>query len=174
MFAQDTAAGNSAALLDGTPSAPEATQAAVVKYDYRTDALKQYLRKYDFTLANESKTFIDEADANDIDWKLLASIAGVESTFGQQVPVNCNNAWGFGIYANHTKCFPSYNEAIKTISKAIRKQYIDTWGDNDIYAIGHDYAASPTWAYKVNYFMNGIDEFYLKYVNNHKTLPISL
>jgi len=53
----------------------------------------------------------------------------------------------------------------------LRTNYINKWGARDVYEIGRFYASSLTWAQRVEYFMNKIDE----YQNlNLASLPISL
>lgn len=139
--------------------------------DYRVVILKEYLEQYNSPFADQAAVFVREADKNNIDWKLLVAISGVESTFGQQIPYNANNAWGWGIYGDNMIRFTTWEEAITTISKALREKYMDQWGAQDVYQIGKYYAASPTWATRVDYFMQKIDAFALK---NPKHLPISL
>lgn len=146
----------------------EATSAALsdtdssqysLKKDYQTAVLKKFLESYNSPLAPYSQIFVEEARANNIDWRMVAAISGVESTFGQQIISNSHNAWGWGIYGRNVKYFNSYDEAIKTISKSLRQDYMDKWGATDVYQIGRLYAASPTWASRVNYFMNKMSEF---------------
>lgn len=127
--------------------------------DNRAKILSKFLSQYQSPLAEYSTSFVKSADENKIDWKLLVAISGVESTFGKELPVGSYNAWGWGIYGNNAIYFKSYNEAIGTISKALKEQYIDSWGAKDVYQIGRLYAASPTWSQRVCYFMNQIDKF---------------
>ncbi len=137
--------------------------------DNRVDVLKRYLESHDSPLAAYANIFVSQADLYNIDWRLVAAIAGRESTFGKAEP--CINAWGYGIYGNQTNCFASYDEGIRTISKDLREKYMNQWGAKDVYAIGNMYAASPTWASGVVYFMNDIDTFAL---THPQPLPISL
>src|SRR5260221_11664026 len=51
--------------------------------DNRGASLKKFLTQYDSPLAPFADTFVAEADANNIDWKLLVAISGVETTFGK-------------------------------------------------------------------------------------------
>lgn len=140
--------------------------------DNRAKVLQAYLQAHNSPMAPFANTFVQDADTYNLDWRLLPAIAGVESTFGQAEPVNCYNGWGYGIYGNNMMCFYSYYEAIHTISQALREKYINTWGATDVYSIGHIYAASPTWADRVTYFMNDIEAF--KENTDNQTLPISL
>ncbi len=137
--------------------------------DYRVRALRDYLNQYDSPLAPYAQKLVGEADANGIDWKLLAAISGVESTFAQAIPNNSYNAWGWGIYGDQTKRFGSWDEAISTISKGLKENYINKLGTDDVYSIGRIYAASPTWAQRVDRFMEKIDTF-----SNHPSYALSL
>ena len=161
-YAQVAAAGSSAALLK--PAAQEAS-------DSRIRILREYLEKYNSPLVPYAGTFVTVADKYNIDWKLVAAISGVESTFGQQIPNDSYNGWGWGIYGDHMIRFTSWNQGIETVSEGLRNNYINKWGAKDVYAIGKLYAASPTWAVRVEYFMNKIDEFNKLSLAN---LPISL
>lgn len=152
-------------------SAMPANMAIEEKQDNRVTILKEFLDQYNSPFADKAAVFVREADKNNIDWKLLVAISGVESTFGQQIPYNANNAWGWGIYGDNMIRFSTWDEAITTISKELRERYINKWGAQDVYQIGKYYAASPTWAQRVDYFMQKIDSFALK---NPKHLSISL
>lgn len=140
--------------------------------DVRAKVLRGFLASYNSPLASSSGTFVKTADAYRLDWRLLAAISGVESTFAHQLPYNSYNAWGWGIYGDNMIYFTSYDEAIETISKALRENYIDKWGAQNVYQIGRFYAASPTWAQRVVYFMNQIEAFALKNPANSLSLSI--
>ena len=137
--------------------------------DNRVDVLKRYLEHENSPLADYASTFVAQADLYNIDWRLVAAIAGRESTFAKQEP--CVNAWGYGIYGNQVRCFDTYGQAIQIISKDLREKYMNQWGAKTVWDIGKIYAASPTWASGVVYFMNDIDRFALA---NPGPLPISL
>lgn len=137
--------------------------------DHRAEILQKYLEHYNSPLAPYAQVFVSQADLYNIDWKFVAAISGVESTFGKAVP--CTNAWGWGIYGSQTYCFKSYDEAIRIISRDLRQKYMDKWGAEDVYSIGSKYAASPTWASRVVYFMNDIQDFAL---TQDEPLSISL
>lgn len=160
-FAQERLAGSSASVVN---------QSVDTREDNRIKVLKDYLGFYNSPLAQNSDSFVKYADEYNIDWRLLASISGVESTFGKFLPYNSYNAWGWGIYGDNMIRFASYDEAIKTISKSLREKYIDEWGADDVYSIGRLYAASPTWASRVSYFMQQIDD----YQKNSATLTLSV
>lgn len=163
-YAQEKLAGNSAILTMKTASKPTV--------DARVTKLKKYLEKYNSPLADSADVFVREADRNNLDWKFVAAISGVESTFGKHIPAYSYNGWGYGIYGGNVRRFATWDDAITTISSEIRSKYMTKWGAKDVYSIGHIYAASPTWAARVQRFMNQIDNFDDK--PELATLPISL
>lgn len=140
--------------------------------DNRAQILKGFLESYDSPLAPHAQTFIDEADKNGLDWKLVPAIAGVESWFGQRIPYNSYNGWGYGVYGNNVRNFTSWDDGIHVVSTALREDYMDRWGATNVAEIGSHYAADPKWAYKVQHFIDLIEEYEEK--ENKKTLSLSL
>jgi hypothetical protein len=126
--------------------------------DPRTHALKMLLSEYNSPLIDSAEIFVQESDRYGIDWRLLVSIAGVESKFGQQIPKNSYNAWGWAVYTGKQSgaVFTSWEEAICLISKELRKKYY-THGAKTTEQIGKKYAADPRWAQKVNFFIAKIN-----------------
>lgn len=150
-----------------TPSAQLEKQAVggTVDSHRRVATLYNFLDKYNSPLKIHARTFVEQAERYNLDYRLLVAISGVESTFGRQLPYNSYNAWGWGIYGDNMIRFASYPEAISTISQSLRENYINKWGAQNVYQIGRFYAASPTWAQRVVYFMGKIED---------DTLPLSL
>lgn len=146
-------------------SAPEAGMSASpviakAQTDGRVTKLKAYLEMQNSPLANSAEHFVAEADRLGLDWKLVAAIAGVESTFGKYVPRNSYNGWGWGIFtgASDGIHFASWNNGITTVSEGLKYHYIDK-GATTIEQIGRKYAASPTWSAKVRFFLSKIETF---------------
>ncbi len=127
--------------------------------DSRAKILKEFLEQYNSPLVPYAQDFVEIADNYNLDWKLVAAISGVESTFGKQIPYNSYNGWGWGIYGDNMIRFASWTEGIEIVSEGLRTNYLNKWGAENVYEIGRIYAASPTWAQRVTYFMNKIDEF---------------
>ncbi|MBP6882474.1 MAG: glucosaminidase domain-containing protein [Candidatus Levybacteria bacterium] len=144
----------------------------ITNVDNRAQILRDYLIKKNSPLADSAETFIKEADKNDLDWRLVVSISGLESGFGKHIPVNSYNGWGWGIYGDNSLGFASWDEAISTISEGLRTKYMDKWGLSDIYSIGRTYASSPTWAQRVTFFMNDLEKFQSSWSDS--TLSISI
>jgi len=140
--------------------------------DNRVKILREFLESYNSPLAPFAGTFVETADIYNLDWRLVASISGVESTFGQQIPANSYNGWGWGIYGNNVIYFSSWEDGIQTISKGLRERYMNQRGATNIYEIGRTYAASPVWASHVEHYMNRISDFSI--LNPKDSLSISL
>jgi len=163
IYASRNASGSSASLQSTLPIKGE---------DSRVKILESFLNKYSSPLAPFASDFVKTADNYDLDWRLVASISGVESTFGKHVPYNSYNGWGWGIYGKNVIYFSSWEEGIETVSRGLRENYINKWKATNTYEIGRIYAASPRWASNVNYFIEKISEF--QYQNLTDNLSISL
>lgn len=129
----------------------------VQKADNRTIILSRYLATHNSPLQYHAQDFIDAADKNSLDWKLVPAIAGVESTFGKFIPGGYNG-WGWGVYGNQALYFKSWKDGIYTVSAGLKKNYIDR-GLKDPLSINRVYAASPSWGRKVNFFIAEITKF---------------
>jgi len=122
--------------------------------DYRINTLKNYLESHNSPLASYAGSFVLCADKYDLDWRFVAAISGVESTFGKRIPFNSYNAYG---WANGTYYFDSWDESIEIVSKALREKYINK-GATTIDQIARIYAPpSSTWGSNVKFFMKKID-----------------
>lgn len=146
--------------------------ASVKPVDNRVQILHDYLVRQNSPLADSAKTFISQADKYNLDWKLVAAISGLESGFGKQIPPYSYNGWGWGVYGTNVKYFRSWDDAITQISEGLRENYINKMGTDNVYAIGHTYAASPTWAVRVEHFMYDIDRYSAQW--SPQTLSVSL
>lgn len=131
------------------------------KLDNKASILSEYLSSYNSPMQDQAQDFVDAANAYGLDWKLLPSIAGVESTFGKHIPGGFN-AWGWGVYGTQAIYFNSWRDGMFTIAKGLRENYLNK-GLTDPYAMNRIYAASPTWGSNVSYFMQNLDKFAQEY-----------
>ncbi|MEK7074038.1 MAG: hypothetical protein AAB960_01775 [Patescibacteria group bacterium] len=128
--------------------------------DERVVRLKIYLETHNSPLADSAGHFVSEADRLGLDWKLVAAIAGVESTFGKHIPANSYNGWGWGVFTGMSDGihFVSWNDGITKVSEGLRYRYVDK-GAGSVEQIGRIYAASPVWSAKVQFFLQKIEKF---------------
>lgn len=153
--ARDICAQEIAVSGSASPKVEQNSQA----FDYRVENLRNFLLKFNSPLAPYAQDFVTYADANGLDYRLVPSISGVESTFGKAIPSNSFNAYG---WANGNYSFTSWSDSIGVVSATIRTEYIEK-GATTISKIARRYAPpSSTWGGKVKYFEGKID-----------TLPLS-
>lgn len=90
-----------------------ANQDATFKLE--ADAIDTYFKAHDMPLAGMGMKMVKEADANDLDWRLIAAIAVRESTGGKNTCDRVKfNPFGWG------SCkigFKSYDEAIEVVAR---------------------------------------------------------
>jgi hypothetical protein len=149
-----------AALLESDPEANLTATEPVV--DERADKLKSYLLAHGSPIADKAAVFISEADKNNLDWKMVVAISGLESTFCQHIPTGSYNCWGWGIPtgAQSGIGFKDYRDGIAQVSQGLRNNYLNK-GYITVEQIGSVYAASPTWACRVRNIMKDIDDWNL-------------
>ncbi len=129
--------------------------------DKRVTHLRAFLQSHDSPLIDDAEVFVREADRHDLDWKLVAAIAGTESTFGKRIPPGSHNAWGWGIPtgAQSGIGFKNWEHGIMTVSEGLAKRYYGR-GAKTIYDVGWIYAANgQSWGNHVTFFMNKIEAF---------------
>jgi hypothetical protein len=153
-----------ASLFDEVPMENITSNTSYATVDSRIIAMKKFLTDYNSPMSPYAETFISEADEYGLDWRLVASISGVESAFGNLIPSNSNNAWGWrggenGAYS----IFTSWNDGIKTITRGLATGY---GTDLTPFDIEPSYCppcyANPahSWANGVTNFMNEL-QYYL-------------
>ena len=147
--------------------AKETDQSATLKsevqtsgFDYRVENLRNFLTRFNSPLANYAGNFVATADQNGLDYRLVPSISGVESTFGKQIPSNSYNAYG---WANGEYGFKSWPDSINVVTSTLKNEYVDK-GAASIVKIARRYAPpSSSWAGKVKYFVGKIDPLPLNF-----------
>jgi hypothetical protein len=110
------------------------------KYDLREVILRKFLRDKNCPDQEFTEVFIAEADAHGLDWRLLPSLAFVESGGGKTA--KGNNLFG---WANGKQTFSTIGEAIHTVASSLAhgRAYRgkDTGGKLSAYNQGTDYTA---------------------------------
>ncbi|PIQ71455.1 hypothetical protein COV87_03305 [Candidatus Roizmanbacteria bacterium CG11_big_fil_rev_8_21_14_0_20_37_16] len=126
--------------------------------DIRIANLKYFFRKYDSVLYDQSDYIVKMADQYTLDYRLIPAIAMQESGLCKHIYEGSHNCWGWGIYGNKVTRFDSYEEAIETISRGIKKNYIDK-GLTTPEAIMRKYTppSDGSWAFGVNTFLKMIE-----------------
>lgn len=97
----------------------------IVLADGRSEILRLYLSKIESELAPHADFLVSTADKYGLDFRLLPAIAIKESGSCRVIPPGSHNCWGWGIHSKGTLMFDSYEEAIETVSKGLKVNYID-------------------------------------------------
>ncbi|HRN70597.1 MAG TPA: hypothetical protein PLS49_05420 [Candidatus Woesebacteria bacterium] len=128
-----------------------------VDKDQRVAVLKAFFRKHDSPLYDHAEFVVKTADEYGLDYRLIPAISMQESGACKVIPNNSYNCWGWGIYGGTITRFSSYPEAIETVSRGLKKYYLDE-GLTTPEQIMSKYNPSSTgsWSFGVNYFLNGM------------------
>jgi hypothetical protein len=94
--------------------------------DPRVVVMQRFLFNYNSPMYPSARSFIDEADRYGLDWRLVASISGVESAFGNLIPRGTHNAWGWrGINKNPQgwSQFDTWDAGIAEVTRGLAQGY---------------------------------------------------
>jgi len=116
--------------------------------------IETVLKRYNSPMANSSESFVEACTKYQIDCYLLPSIAGLESTFGKFIWPNSYNPFG---WARGYMMFENWADGIETVAKGLKNGYIKK-GALTVEDIGSIYSESPTWAVRVNFFINQFEK----------------
>lgn len=137
------------------PSSYPSISGTVATSDARAEIIRQYLNRYNSPLEPYSQFIIDVSDKYGLDYRLLTAIAQQESNLCKKIPPGSYNCWGWGIHSKGTLKFQSFEEALETVARGIREEYIDK-GYETPEEIMTKYTplSNGSWAFGVNRFMN--------------------
>jgi len=133
--------------------------------DPRIVAMRKFLRDYNSPMYAYADVFIYEADKYGLNWRLVASISGVESAFGNLIPVDSNNGWGWrggpgGAYSK----FPTWKDGIETVTQGLAQGYgieLTPFEIEGVYCPPCGENPAHVWANGVQMYMNELD-YYLE------------
>ena len=127
--------------------------------DSRPVLLKQYLAYYHSPLEPYADYIFAVSDKYSLDYRLLVAIAQQESNLGKKIPPGSYNAWGWGIHSRGTLGFSGWEEAIETVARGLREDYLNQ-GLTTPEEIMSKYTplSNGSWAAGVNQFMAEIEE----------------
>lgn len=131
-----------------------AKQIKAVEHDSRPAQMRVVLTKYNSPMIGLEHKLIAIAEKYNLDWTLMAAIAGTESSFGKRMPHECINPYGWGIYGDNKLCFESFETAAEAVATGLAKKYNTT----SLETIGRTYNKVSTegWIKHTRFFMNKI------------------
>lgn len=137
------------------PSTRQYLETKPLNLDPRVVKLRNFFQSNNSPLSEYAPVFIQEADRYGLDWRLLPAITGVESTYGQFIPYNSFNAYGWG---GGKISFSNWQESISVVSFSLATNYVAK-GRNTVEKIAFTYnpVTPREWGKKVNRIMLLID-----------------
>lgn len=150
--------GVSSSSANAATNVPSTTVLAMSSNDMRAQALENVLTKYNSPLAPFASYYVEVADKNGMDWRLLPAIAGLESSFGKHQMPGSHNSYGWG--GGHIY-FASVEHGIETVLGALKTKYASR-GATTVETIAPIYSESPTWAPRIRSFMDKFEAEYAR------------
>ena len=127
--------------------------------DTRIIAMHRFLQHYKSPMTDYANIIVQTADKYNQDWRIIISIAGVESAFGRITRPNSYNAWGWrggpdGDFSN----FQNWEQAIIYITKKFTNGYGQNPNPYDFYKT---YCPTCTlaWPNGVTNYMHQLDSY---------------
>lgn len=137
--------------------------------DPRVLAMSKFLTDYHSPMTPYAEVFITEADKYGLDWRLVASVSGVESAFGNLIPLGTNNGWGWrGGPGGDWSHFTTWADGIKEITRGLAEGYgvnMTPFQIEPIYCPPCGANPAHAWANGVTNFMYEL-EYYLDNLEN--------
>ncbi len=135
-------------LLSGTK------QVSAVEHDLRAKKMRVVLSKYNSPMVGLEDVLIKTAEKYNLDWTIMAAIAGTESSFARRMPYQCINPYGWGIYGDNKLCFKSLEDSIEGVAAGLAKKY----NISSLESIARTYNTVSTdgWISHTRFFMNKI------------------
>ncbi|MFC1649855.1 hypothetical protein ACFL2C_04060 [Patescibacteria group bacterium] len=97
----------------------------VILKDARPEILRKYMRVRNSPLEDYAEFIVEVSDQHGLDYRLLTAIAQKESGICRVIPEDSYNCWGWGIHSKGTLRFDNYEQAIQTVARGLKKEYID-------------------------------------------------
>jgi hypothetical protein len=124
------------------------------EHDLRAEQMRAVLTKYNSPMVGLESVLIETAEKYNLDWTLLAAIAGTESSFAKRMPHECINPYGWGIYGDNKLCFATLEASIEGVAAGLAKKY----NISSLESIARTYNTVSTegWTRHTRFFMNKI------------------
>jgi hypothetical protein len=127
----------------------------VVSSDARSEMVRQFFEKYKSPLEPYADEVVNQADAYNLDFRLIPAIAMQESNLCKRIPAGSHNCWGFGIYGSKITRFEDYPTAIETVTKTLATKYKENGLDTpELIMQRYTPSSNGSWAHGVNYFLD--------------------
>ncbi|MFH1601351.1 MAG: hypothetical protein ABIB61_00140 [Candidatus Shapirobacteria bacterium] len=138
--------------VSGNSATLKSKELASQEIDERVLILQSFLQEKDSPLTAFAADFVQVADKNKLDWRLLPAIAGLESSFGKRLIVGSFNPFGWGggyIY------FASWKDGFEKVARGLNKTPYPE--NKSPQKLGPVYAPpNPKWGYLIANIMDQV------------------
>lgn len=146
---------NGVSVYASLPSNIPTISGEITVKDARPGILRQYLSYYNSPLTSYADKIVQLADQYGIDYRFIPAIAQQESNLCRIIPPESYNCWGWGITSVSSLGFDSYEDGIETVTKGLKKNYIDEGlVTPDQIMTKYTPSSNGSWANGVNEFMS--------------------
>lgn len=111
--------------LPGTLGEDNTLEVKISRGDARALIIDNFFKDRKSPMIGLGEEFVEAADRNGLDYRLLPSIAMQESNGGKKLPINSFNPFGYGIYGGKVLKFSSFAEAINKVAQGLKRDYIN-------------------------------------------------
>lgn len=125
-------------------------KAGTAQYDARLRKIEQFFADRDCPLRDSAAVFLEAADRNDLDWRLLPSISMVESSGGKDY--RNNNVFGWD---SCNESFSSVGEGIHYVASQLANSKL--YKDKNLDGKLRIYNSNPEYPHRVKAFMRVMD-----------------
>lgn len=121
--------------------------------------IEKYLKHFNSPLLPYADLIVKSSVKSGVNPKLIVAIAQQESNLGKNSPLDCFNAWGWGIHARGTKCYESWEESIQNVIDGIAKKYCAKGYCDDPCVMMKKYTpnSNGSWCFGVNQFLREME-----------------
>ncbi len=151
-------------IFSAKPLVMESINQDLTHKDSRATKVDGVFSKFDCPLYGMGETFVNEADANDIPYWVVAAISFQESGCGKKTPlvngVATSNAWGWAVYGGNVFEFQSFEHGIEVVSRYMSKKFYSK-GVTELCDIMKIYTppSNGSWCQGVQYFGDMIQDY---------------
>jgi len=128
----------------------QVTKAGTAQHDPRLQKIEQFFADRDCPLRDSAAVFLEAADRNDLDWRLLPSISMVESSGGKDY--RNNNVFGWD---SCHESFSSVREGIHYVASQLANSRL--YKDKNLDGKLRTYNTNPDYPHRVKAFMRVMD-----------------
>jgi hypothetical protein len=157
LYVQKQAVPSKYSLFSSIPLTLDSVEQEIDYRDSRAVKIDSVMEYFNCPMTGLGKTFVEEADKNNIPYWVTAAIAFQESSCGKNTPildgVKTNNAWGWATYGDDIYDFDSFEQGIDVVSRYLSKKFYSL-GVTDTCEIMETYTPSSngSWCEGVDYF----------------------